>query len=125
MDFFGVSFAVEKSPIKINPLSMIRDFLLKDLTEKVDKIDKKVDNAEEARKISRGNTIKVELQSYKKFLENGIPLTKDDIATVRELYDEYHNTLELNHRGTILYNDIEKMYEEQMRLRDEINKKVI
>lgn len=103
LGFFGVSFAVEKSPIKINPLSMIKNFLVGDLTEKFEE-------SEKARKKARANEIKFELSNYEKLASNGILLTEDDIAFVRELYDEYHNDLNQNHRGTIIYENIEKLY---------------
>ena len=103
LGFFGISFAVEKSPIKINPLTMIKNFLVGDLTEKVEANEK-------ARIKSRANEIKFELSNYEKLASNGITLTEDDIAFVRELYDEYHNDLNQNHRGTIIYENIEKLY---------------
>lgn len=106
LGFFGVSFAIEKSPIKINPLSMIRDFLVGDLTEKVEDYEKK-------RVIARANEIKFELSNYEKLASNGIALTEDDIAFVRELYDEYNKELKQNHRGTIIYENIENLYKKQ------------
>lgn len=106
LGFFGVSFAIEKSPIKINPLSMIKDFLVGDLTKKVEEYEKN-------RVLARTNEIKFELSNYEKLASNGISLTEDDIAFVRELYDEYHNKLKQNHRGTIIYENIEKLYELQ------------
>ena len=104
--FFGVSFAIEKSPIKFNPLTMIKDFFIKDLTDKFEK-------SENARIKSRANEIKFELSNYEKLASNGILLTEDDMAFVRELYEEYHDDLKQNHRGTIIYENIEKLYELQ------------
>lgn len=104
--FFGVSFAIEKSPIKFNPMTMIKDFFIKDLTEQVKK-------NEEMRQKSRANEIKFELCNYEKLASNNILLSEDDMAFVRELYDEYHDDLKQNHRGTIIYNNIERMYEKQ------------
>ena len=106
--FFGISFAIEKSPIKINPMTMIKDFFIKDLTEKVE-------NNEKARQKSRANEIKFELCNYEKLASNGILLSEDDMAFVRELYDEYHNDLKQNHRGSIIYNNIEEMYKMQQK----------
>ena len=106
--FFGVSFAIEKSPIKFNPMTMIKDFFIKDLTEQVKK-------NEEMRQKSRANEIKFELCNYEKLASNNILLSEDDMAFVRELYDEYHDDLKQNHRGTIIYNNIEKMYENQQK----------
>lgn len=106
LGFFGVSFAIEKSPIKINPLSMIKDFLIGDLTKKIEDYEKK-------RVIARANEIKFELSNYEKLASNGINLTEDDIAFVRELYDEYNKELKQNHRGTIIYENIENLYKKQ------------
>lgn len=106
LGFFGVSFAIEKSPIKINPLSMIKDFLIGDLTKKIEDYEKK-------RVIARANEIKFELSNYEKLASNGIALTEDDIAFVRELYDEYNKELKQNHRGTIIYENIENLYKKQ------------
>lgn len=102
----GISFVVEKSPIKINPLSIIKKFLVGDIVEKIDK-------SEEARIKSRANEIKFELSNYEKLISNEIFLTEDDIAFVRELYDEYHKDLKQNHRGTIIYENIENLYKKQ------------
>lgn len=101
--FFGVSFAIEKSPIKFSPLTMIKKFFVGDLTDKIEEEFK-------AREKARANEIKFELSNYEKLASNGILLSEDDIAFVRELYDEYHNDLHQNHRGTIIYENIEKMY---------------
>lgn len=103
---FGVSFVIEKSPIKINPLSMIKKFLIGDLEEKFEK-------SEKARVTARSNEIKFELSNYEKLASNGILLSEDDIAFVRELYQEYHEDLKQNHRGTIIYENIEEMYKKQ------------
>ena len=108
--FFGVSFAIEKSPIKFNPLTMIKNFFVGDLTEKFEE-------AEKARKKARANEIKFELSNYEKLISNGFYLTEDDIAFVRELYDEYHNDLKENHRGSIIYDNIEKLYKLQKPLK--------
>ena len=103
---FGTFFVIEKSSIKINPLTMMKNFLVGDLTEKIDNYEKK-------RVRARANEIKFELSNYEKLASNGIDLSEDDIAFVRELYDEYHEELKQNHRGTIIYENIEKMYSEQ------------
>ena len=107
---FGTFFVIEKSPLKINPLTMMKDFLVGDLTKKIEEYEKK-------RVLARGNEIKFELSNYEKLASNGMELTEDDIAFVRELYDEYHNELKQNHRGTIIYENIERMYKEQQDLK--------
>lgn len=111
--FFGVSFAIEKSPIKFNPLTMIKNFFVGDLTEKFEE-------SEKARKKARANEIKFELSNYEKLISNGIMLSEDDIAFVRELYDEYHNDLKENHRGSIIYENIEKLYKLQKDLQSKM-----
>jgi len=111
--FFGVSFAIEKSPIKFNPLTMIKKFFVGELTEKFEE-------SEKARKKARANEIKFELSNYEKLASNGILLTEDDIAFVRELYEEYHEDLKQNHRGSIIYNNIEKLYKMQKDLQNKM-----
>lgn len=106
---FGISFVIEKTPIKINPLSMIKKFLVGDLYTKIEDIEK-------ARIKSRANEIKFELSNYEKLISNGVSLSEDDISFVRELYDEYHKDLKQNHRGTIIYENIENLYKEQKKL---------
>ena len=106
LGIFGSLFAIEKIPIKINPLTMVKNFLVGDLTKKIDGYEKK-------RVVARANEIKFELSNYEKLASNGIGLTEDDIAFVRELYDEYNKELEQNHRGTIIYENIERMYKKQ------------
>lgn len=106
--FFGVSFAIEKSPIKFNPMTMIKDFFLKDLTQKVEE-------SEKARIKARANEIKFELSNYEKLASNGFTLTEEDMAFVQELYDEYHDDLKQNHRGTMIYENIEKLYKLQQK----------
>ena len=109
LGLFGVSFVIEKTPIKINPLSMLRKFLMGDLLERLDKNEK-------ARVKARASDIKFELFNYEKMVSNGIPLNENDIAFVREIYDEYHNDLKQNHLGTIVYDKIEEAYKKQKEL---------
>lgn len=103
---FGISIVIEKTPIKINPLSMVRNFLVGDLI-------KKVEDNEKARVKSRANEIKFELFNYEKLVNNGVELNENDIAFVREIYNEYHNDLKQNHLGTIVYENIEEAYRKQ------------
>lgn len=109
---FGISIVIEKTPIKINPLSMVRNFLVGDLI-------KKVEDNEKARVKSRANEIKFELFNYEKLVNNGVELNENDIAFVREIYNEYHNDLKQNHLGTIVYENIEEAYRKQKEEKEE------
>ena len=121
--FFGISFVIEKIPIKFSPLTMMKNFLTKDLTEKIGELTIKVEENENARQKSRTNEIKFELSNYEKLASNGIELSEDDIAFVRDLHEEYHNDLKQNHRGTIMYENIERMYAEQMLKKKDLQNK--
>lgn len=106
LSILGISFVVEKSTIKINPLSILKKFLVGDLSEKIDKM-------EESALVARSQTIRYELANFEKLAENGLELTENDIALVRDLYEEYHDILKQNHYGTIIYNNIEELYAKQ------------
>ena len=92
----GISFVIEKSSIKINPLGMIKKFFVGD-------IEKRIDELTDARLKARTNEIKFELSNYEKLANYGVELSENDIAFVRDLYDEYHKDLNQNHQGTIPY----------------------
>ena len=104
----GISFVIEKSSIKINPLGMIKKFFVGDL-------EKRIDDLTDARLKARANEIKFELSNYEKLANYGVELSENDIAFVRDLYDEYHEDLKQNHQGTIMYNNIEDLYAKQKR----------
>ena len=116
LSFFGISFVVEKSNIKINPLKMIKKFFVGDIKEQLD-------NIEQARKKARANEIKFELSNYEKLANYGVKLTQNDIVFVRDLYDEYHKDLKQNHQGTIIYNNIEDLYRKQNQRKNTQKKK--
>lgn len=103
---FGITFVIEKSTIKINPLSILKKFLVGDLSEKIDNIEK-------TSLMARSQTIRYELANFEKLAENGLDLTENDMALVRDLYEEYHDILKQNHYGTIIYNNIEELYAKQ------------
>lgn len=92
---------IDKSDkIKISPIKSVKTFFVGDLKQQIN------DN--------RASEIKYELASYLKLAEEGKKLTENDIAFVRDIYDEYHNKLKRNHLGTIMYDKIEKYYSEQI-----------
>lgn len=110
---FGISFVVEKSPIKINPLSMIKKFLvgdvneaLQDVTKKMDHINYKVDENEKDR-------IREKILEYKKSLDNGIPMTEHEYEYVLKIFDKYRNELKGNSFVCELVNQIKEMYKKQ------------
>ena len=109
---FGISIVIEKTPIKINQLSMVRNFLVVDLINKVEENEK-------LRIKSRANEIKFELFNYEKLVNNGVELNENDMAFVREIYNEYHNDLKQNHLGTIIYETIEEAYAKQKKEKEE------
>lgn len=106
LSLFGISFVIEKTPIKISPLTALRNFL-------VGNIEKKIDDSEKARIKSRGNEIKFELFNYEKLLMNGVKLNENDIALIKEIYQEYHDDLKQNHLGTVIYEHILELYSKQ------------
>ena len=112
----GISFVIEKSSIKINPLGMIKKFFVGD-------IEKRIDELTDARLKARTNEIKFELSNYEKLANYGVELSENDIAFVRDLYDEYHKDLNQNHQGTIMYNKIEDLYAKQKKKKNMEKKK--
>ena len=98
---------IDKSDkIKFSPIKSIKHFFVGDLKEQIDN--------------NRASEIKYELASYLKLAEEGKNLSENDIAFVRDIYDEYHNKLNRNHLGTIMYEKIEKHYSEQIDKKENI-----
>lgn len=92
---------IDKSDkIKFSPIKAIKHFFIGDLKQQIDN--------------NRASEIKYELASYLKLAEENKKLTENDIAFVRDIYDEYHTQLKRNHLGTIMYEKIEKYYSEQV-----------
>jgi hypothetical protein len=113
--FFGISFAVEKSPIKINPLSMIKKFLIGDLDEKVDNVNKKVENIGIKVDENEKDRIRYTILEYKKSLDNGIRMSDNEMEHVSKLFDKYRNELNGNSFVCQVYKEIVKMYSEQQK----------
>lgn len=86
---FGISIVIEKSPIKINPLSMIRKFLVGDLSNKVDNMDKKVENIDNKVDENEKDRIRETILSYKKSIDNEIPLSEHEYEYILRIYDKY------------------------------------
>lgn len=105
--FFGVSFVVEKTPIKINPLSIIKKFLIGDLSEKIDTIGKRVDENEADR-------IRETILSYKKSMDNGIPLSEHEYEYILKIYDKYKNVLKQNSFVEYVVEEIKILYKKQL-----------
>lgn len=105
--FFGVSFVVEKTPIKINPLSIIKKFLVGDIIEKVDKIGKRVDDNEMDR-------IRETILSYKKSMDNGIPLSEHEYEYILKIYDKYDKILHGNSFVQDVVCEIKILYKKQL-----------
>lgn len=107
LGFFGVSFVVEKTPIKINPLSIIKKFLVGDLSEKIDTIGKRVDENEKDR-------IRETILSYKKSMDNGIPLSEHEYEYILKIYDKYDKILHGNSFVQDVVNEIKILYKKQL-----------
>lgn len=102
---FKFIFEIDKSDkIKISPLKSLKHFLTGDLSKTIEN--------------NRATEIKFELSNYEKLLENGAKLNQNDIAFVREIYDEYNKKLGRNHLGTMIYEHIEEMYEKQQSIEE-------
>jgi hypothetical protein len=107
LGFFGISFVVEKTPIKINPLSIIKKFLVGDLSEKIDTIGKRVDENEADR-------IRETILSYKKSMDNGIPLSEHEYEYILKIYDKYKNVLKQNSFVEYVVEEIKILYKKQL-----------
>ena len=107
LGFFGISFVVEKTPIKINPLSIIKKFLVGDLSEKIDTIGKRVDENEADR-------IRETILSYKKSMDNGIPLSEHEYEYILKIYDKYKNVLKQNSFVEYVVSEIKILYKKQL-----------
>lgn len=106
---FGISFVVEKIPIKINPLSIVKNFLVGDIVTEL-KIIKEHVNENEADRIREA------ILSYRKSMENGIPLTEHEYEYILKIYDKYDKVLHQNSFVKEVVNDIKRMYKEQCKL---------
>lgn len=107
LGFFGVSFVIEKTPIKINPLSIIKKFLVGDLSEKIDTIGKRVDENEKDR-------IRETILSYKKSMDNGIALSEHEYEYILKIYDKYDKILHGNSFVQDVVNEIKILYKKQL-----------
>lgn len=116
LGFFGVSFVVEKTPIKINPLSIIKKFLVGDLSEKIDTIGKRVDENEKDR-------IRETILSYKKSMDNGILLSEHEYEYILKIYDKYDKILHGNSFVQDVVNEIKILYKKQLENQKKLLKK--
>lgn len=85
----GISFVIEKSPIKINPLSIIKKFLIGDVEEKVENINKKVDNINNKVDENEKDRIRETILQYKKSLDNGIFMSEHEYEYILKIFDKY------------------------------------
>lgn len=109
---FGISFVVEKSPIKINPLSMIKKFLIGDLTDKMEAIDKKVDKIDSKVDENEKDRLRETILQYKKGIDNGIPLSDHEYEYLLKIYDKYKK-MGGNSFITEVVKDIKEAYHKQ------------
>lgn len=89
---------IEISPIKINPLSCILSWigkrLNKDLNEKINSIEKEVQDISfkvDENEISR---IRHEILSFANLCRQGLEHTKDDFLHIIEINEKYHKILD-------------------------------
>lgn len=80
---------IEIAPIKINPFTILGNVCgrllgIKELNEKVDKVEKKVDENERDR-------IRYEILQFSGSLRNGLKRTENDYTHIEELYEKYKN----------------------------------
>jgi len=110
---FGISIVIEKSPIKINPLSMIKKFLVGDLSTKVEDIDTKMDILDMKVNENEKDRIRETILQYKKSIDNNIPLTEHEYEYVLKIYDKYKNELHGNSFVTDVVQQIKKSHNEK------------
>lgn len=111
---FGISFVVEKSPIKINPLSMIKKFLVGDLTEKMNEVDKKVNKIDKKVDKNEADRIRETILQYKKSLDNGIPMSEHEYEYVLKIFDKYRNELNGNSFVCEVVEKIKELHNKQI-----------
>ena len=113
LGFFGVSFVVEKTPIKINPLSAMRKFLVGDIEQNVSDLKNTINNMEFKNDENEKDRLRYTILQYKKSLDNGIPMTEHEYEYVLRIFDKYKNVLHGNSFVCEVVKDIQRMYEEQ------------
>ena len=110
---FGVSIVVEKLPIKISPWTSMKNFFLKDITEKVNDIDKKIETVNTKTDLNEADRIRHTILLYKKNLDSGFGMSENEFEYVSKLYDKYKNELHGNSFVTKTFEEITRMYLEQ------------
>lgn len=124
LGFFGVSFVIEKTPIKINPLSAMRKFLVGDIEQNVSDLKDTINNMEIKNDENEKDRLRYTILQYKKSLDNGIPMTEHEYEYVLRIFDKYKNVLHGNSFVCEVVKDIQRMYEEQERKeKEEKNKR--
>ena len=108
----GISFAIEKSPIKINPLSILKNFLVGDLKENINNLDKKVDKIDLKVDTNELDRIRHSILDYKKGLDNGVKLSQHEYEYILKIYDKYKG-MGGNSFITDVVEQIKEMYKNQ------------
>lgn len=78
-----------------------------DLSEKIDTIGKRVDENEKDR-------IRETILSYKKSMDNGIPLSEHEYEYILKIYDKYDKILHGNSFVQDVVNEIKILYKKQL-----------
>lgn len=109
----GISFVIEKSPIKINPLTIIKNFLIGDLKKDIINVDKKVEKIEKKVDENEKDRIRETILQYKKSMDNGILLSEHEYEYILKIFDKYRNELNGNSFVCGVVEDIKIMYKKQ------------
>lgn len=87
-----------------------------DLSEKIDTIGKRVDENEADR-------IRETILSYKKSMDNGIPLSEHEYEYILKIYDKYKNVLKQNSFVEYVVGEIKILYKKQLENQKKLLKK--
>lgn len=110
---FGVTFTIEKLPIKISPFTAIKKFLVGDIEKEISTVKDKLDDHIEKSVEKEKEDIRYKMLTYHKSLKNGVRLTQYDIMCINSMYDRYHNDLHGNSYMSNVYLEIMQMYKKQ------------
>lgn len=110
---FGISFVIEKSPIKVNPLTMIKKFLVGDITDKIDDINKKIAKVDSKVDENEADRLRETILNYRKGLEMGMKMSEHEYEYLIKIYGKYHDELKQNSFVTEVFTEIKELYKKQ------------
>lgn len=109
----GITFTIEKLPIKISPFTSIKNFFVGDIEKEINTINNKLNDHVEKSVEKEKEDIRYKMLTYHKSLKNGVSLTQYDIMCINSMYDRYHNDLHGNSYISNVYLEIMEMYKQQ------------